>query len=382
MKKIASIIFIIIFSYTLFADVALETESLKLAISEYEGNVCLYKKTDKGNFEPLLNSKQFSKTPSFYINVDGIVYPVNVVSGFDISTSISGSEVTFVATLKNTVTLSVTYSFFSSQNNDYIDSVKVTPVVVNLSDSEIEFGLKAMFDTILGENTNTHFYSTSKKHIDSETMFANFTFDTWIHSKNADGSLNFVVFPSQLSFPRNAIIAGKKSLYTNSWNFNYKKGRTFNSINSYNDSALCFVWDDVVIGKDSVSNYEFYIYTGKDDLNTLELMDSENKDVPKDLPVTKSNPIEEIIRISKAVKNNEIQLTDSQLITLIGEADAFLYDDKNFVLMSKSTEDDVVLMKNLLDIINKIKAKEKNATHEELVALNLLLDQMLEKAEW
>ena len=162
MKKIASIIFIMLLSYTLFADVTIETELLKLSISEYEGNVCLYKKSDKGSFEPLLNSKQFSKTPSFYIYIDGLVFPVNEINGFNITASADEDEAIFEATLKNKIKLTVKYSFFSSKKEGSVDVVKVMPTIVNLSDSEIDFALKAMFDTILGESTNTHFSSTSK----------------------------------------------------------------------------------------------------------------------------------------------------------------------------------------------------------------------------
>ena len=389
MKKISLIIFLILFSYGLFADVTITTDSLKLVVKDYDGNISLYTKNEKGNFVPLLDVKQFSQYPSFYISIDGNVYPVNTLNGFDISssTNASGTEVTFTATLKNVVRLSVKYSFFATEKGFLPDAIRVSPSVVSLSDTEIEVGLKAMFDTMLGENTNTHFTSSTKNTIVSEMMFTDFNTEKWIRSKNDDNFFT-VIFPStQKNILDRAIIAGKKILYTNIWDFSYTKGRSFNSLNSYNNSALCLLWNTVPVGQNSVNDYEFYLYTGIDDSNLVSLVEKDIREVYIDSFVTettdtKTSLIETIIKTSNAVKNNEIQLTDKQLKDLIDSADSIIYESKNAVLVAQSTNDEILLMKSLIDIVGKMKTAEEPATYEELVALNLLLDQMLEKAEW
>ncbi len=389
MKKSVAFIIIIFLSQVVFADVTIQTDTMKLVINEYSGNVCVYSKNSKDKFVPVLDSKQFANMPSFYVNIDGLVYPVNTINGFDISavTNADGSEATFNATLDAVVKISIKYSFFSTVKGGKVNAVRMAPSVVSLSKNKIEVGLKAVFDTYLGESTDIHFSSKSHSSIVAEQMDINFTQGSWFQSKNNENSLTFIVPNSQKDILESVVIAGKDRLYNTIWNYNYKKDRTFNSLNLYNNSAISFMWDVVTVGSNPNNVFELFFYIGLEDYSTSALLNEDFNDLYINSRLTetaesKTDIIETIIRTVKAAQNGTIVLTQEQIESLLVEADTIIYDAKGAVLEAQSTEDELHLMQSLIDIIHKLEKEENQATYEEVVALNLLIDQMLEKAAW
>lgn len=389
MKKILALLFCILFSQILFADVSIQTDTLKLVINEYAGNICLYSKNEDGRFKALVDSKQFANSPSFYVNINGLVYPVNAINGFDISatTSSDGTEAVFTASLKDIVKISIKYSFFATEKGGKVDSVRMSPSIVSLSDEKIEVGLKSIFDTFLGENTKKHFSCIMNPIIDSEYMTTSVSSNSWFQSKNDENSLTFIIPQSQNTLMDRVIIAGKTQLFNNTWNYNYSKGRSFNSINLYNNSSIAFMWDTVTVGQNPHNMFELYMYTGLEDFKESKLVTQDISDVYINSLVTETagnrlSTIESIILTAQAAEKGDITLTEAQLLTLLNTSDEIIYDAKGAVLVAQSTDDEILLMQSLIDLITKMKNENTQATYEEIVALNLLLDQMLEKAEW
>ncbi len=336
MKRFIFITTFMILSALLFANVDATFGDIRIVVEDYSGTVTIYRKSTNDRYISMFDSKTFTKTPSFYVEYDGAVLPVNVSGGFKVSSSYKDTRVTLTAVLKNKLEVIVNYDFFAARG-EIIDSVKVSSILRNLSDTENEVAVKAFFDTWLGENTLTHFTTATTGSIISETSFTDMQEDKWIQSANTTDAIRFIIPNHRINSIDSITAANKNLLSQLNWYYDIQRGREFHSLNSYNNSALTITWKKTFLAKSPRTDIEFYIFTG----NVGDVL-------PEVWPL------------------NSSELTS--------------YDTESINSLSFLSQEDLERILRILDTINELKADNNYLSEQEIVLLNAEVDMILENA--
>ena len=228
-------------------------------------------------------------------------------------------------------------------------AVKVEVVLENISSTTLNVALKGIFDTILGENSGVHFVTARYPYVSTEASFSDMEQLQWVRSSNGNESIQFLFEGNGISSPKMVVLANKDVVTSDSWMPIIKTGRTFNSVFSYNNSAICALWDKMSLTPSTKGSVTFYI--------TLA---SKAK-----IPPTAS---------FLGPKQGAGNLTDG---------DKILYTDEYGVVYTVGDITDSMLnMQYINDLLDRIRNLEEDPAHidrTELVRLNAELDAILEK---
>ena len=228
-------------------------------------------------------------------------------------------------------------------------AVKVEVVLENISSTTLNVALKGIFDTILGENSGVHFVTARYPYVSTEASFSDMEQLQWVRSSNGNESIQFLFEGNGISSPKMVVLANKDVVTSDSWMPIIKTGRTFNSVFSYNNSAICALWDKMSLTPSTKGSVTFYI--------TLA---SKAK-----IPPTAS---------FLGPKQGAGNLTDG---------DKILYTDEYGVVYTVGDITDSMLnmqyINELLDRIRKLEEDPAHIDRKELLRLNAELDAILEK---
>ena len=228
-------------------------------------------------------------------------------------------------------------------------AVKVEVVLENISSTTLNVALKGIFDTILGENSGVHFVTARYPYVSTEASFSDMEQLQWVRSSNGNESIQFLFEGNGISSPQMVVLANKDVVTSDSWMPIIKTGRTFNSVFSYNNSAICALWDKMSLTPSTKGSVTFYI--------TLA---SKAK-----IPPTAS---------FLGPKQGAGNLTDG---------DKILYTDEYGVVYTVGDITDSMLnMQYINDLLDRIRNLEEDPAHidrNELLRLNAELDAILEK---
>ena len=228
-------------------------------------------------------------------------------------------------------------------------AVKVEVVLENISSTTLNVALKGIFDTILGENSGVHFVTARYPYVSTEASFSDMEQLQWVRSSNGNESIQFLFEGNGISSPKMVVLANKDVVTSDSWMPIIKTGRTFNSVFSYNNSAICALWDKMSLTPSTKGSVTFYI--------TLA---SKAK-----IPPTAS---------FLGPKQGAGNLTDG---------DKILYTDEYGVVYTVGDITDSMLnMQYINDLLDRIRNLEEDPAHidrNELLRLNAELDAILEK---
>ena len=215
------------------------------------------------------------------------------------------------------------------------DSVKITAHVVNTGKKKADYQLKAVFDTILGETDRHHFYDASGNPVKNEVVYNKKGEPAWFTSKNANASMQFI-FAGKGTTPVEMIaLANYSTLDTKYWEPDMLSYRAFDTVLSYNNSAVGAIWKSKKIAPENSADDVFYICTafGKDEpqgkflidekaLKELEAQEKENQnskaddkpastikpaDTPKENPKTDKPEESAVQKPSETVKDRPVQ---------------------------------------------------------------------------
>ena len=245
----------------LYAKVDIYDGKLRLVIEDYDGNFYLYRKNLQGNYVSLLDSKRYSLNSGFYILYGKSVQKLmrsGDLSIFSEETA-SGARLTFVSEEKFICTID--FVFLASDGKES-DSLRIDASVKNVSQESKLVGLKVFFDTILGENSGTHFSTALHGSISSECYFNDMSREQWIQSSNDNVALRFLFAGDNITPIQTLALANKDVLSVPVWAPVFVPDRKFDSLQSYNNSALCASWEPKYLTSGEELSVCFYITTG------------------------------------------------------------------------------------------------------------------------
>ena len=309
------------------------------------------------------------------------------------STENGGQLLYSVQKLANVI---VDFTCIKSEAQKAEDIVQVTVSVQNITKRLEAYGIKAVLDTVLGERFSAHFYDKEKL-INYELQVKNFDDLKSISSRNSKAAMEVLFACADASLPEVFSLANKDVFTLPGWIPPCGDGKPFDSVFSYNNSAVGLNWSSVKVNPEESFSVKFYIALSTDgrpspgeefvklyekkqeELKEAERLEQESKadgDVQSKSNAENNNVYKNIVSSeSESVKKEPKPSVQVEKKT----QNSSLPEEKSLKPVSKSQLDPVYIQK----LIDKIEKLDPNSTLErsEFLLLNDELDSIIEALE-
>ena len=376
-------------------------------INHTVGNIKLYLNGKLGTYNiSVLDDKAISYnvletydecTSSFFSLLIGTKeYKLSDKTGISVaarSTENGGQLLYSVQKLANVI---VDFTCIKSEAQKAEDIVQVTVSVQNITKRLEAYGIKAVLDTVLGERFSAHFYDKEKL-INYELQVKNFDDLKSISSRNSKAAMEVLFACADASLPEVFSLANKDVFTLPGWIPPCGDGKPFDSVFSYNNSAVGLNWSSVKVNPEESFSVKFYIALSTDgrpspgeefvklyekkqeELKEAERLEQESKadgDVQSKSNAENNNVYKNIVSSeSESVKKEPKPSVQVEKKT----QNSSLPEEKSLKPVSKSQLDPVYIQK----LIDKIEKLDPNSTLErsEFLLLNDELDSIIEALE-
>lgn len=330
---------IILLWSVLFANAELTKGNLHLTISKYTGEVSLYYRLPSNNlvskrpdkYISLLTGKSQTGGLTSYALIDNNVYKLGRNGSVDIDINVTDSEAIVSFTVEERIKIDFDFTIGTNTSGFGEDVLLIKIHMTNLDTVAHIVGIKSVFDTWLGEASGRHFSTEFYNILNTEYYFTDMKRDKWIESANDDYRLR-IVFPPESTGLQTVSLANINFLDVPVWAPPLKVGRAFDSLYSYNNSAVSTTWRPILLEADETSLFAFQVEAvetriveqGKlsvSDGSYPPLLDIEKY---KDANLQNLEYIKALIRQIKELEKNPDAATKEKIIRLNGEIDLIL----------------------------------------------------------
>ncbi|MCR5218830.1 hypothetical protein [Treponema sp.] len=254
-------------------------DDIKIDMNGSTGTFGLYAIPEQGDPVPLLSNYDSFTSTFVSVKIGRKEYRLNRENGVKSEARRTPYGAQMCYTLSNQAQVVVDFSFLPSiATSSRVDMLRVTIYTINLGRSTQSFTVKSVFDTILGENTTTHFSTAARSRINTEVQYLTMADHLWVRSSNENTSLQFLLSGKGISSPSHVTLANKDSLAESNWVPQVMESKSFNSVISYNNSAVGLNWKTAYLDPYKTDVITFYLSVGiggnepagKDFLKALE----------------------------------------------------------------------------------------------------------------
>lgn len=350
-KKSLCLLFVAMFFLAnIFAsDMELQQGNFILRLFEDSGTFSLFYLTENGKQAYFFSPYDDFSSTFFSVKVDEKIYKLNRDSPVEFSTYESETGAGIKYSVGKEIEVFADFSFVPEFDGVDSGCVKVELIVNNVSSESHTVVLKGVFDTILGENSGLHFSTSRFPQITTEQDLEMMMVDKWVRSFNDNYSVQFLLNGTDITVPQNVCVANKDLISSGVWQYVPKTGRSFNSVFSYNNSAVGVLWNPMIVTPNSKSSVCFYISFAK------------GSSVPTDSKF-----------LGEAVPQSPLN-----------EKDEVVYQDEYGTTYTLGTLSDEQLDPKYIEaLLNRIRVLEADPTkvdRMEVLQLNAELDAILEK---
>lgn len=364
MKKITLHLILFLFFTSLFAETG------------HDSNYRFYYHTNRGTMrlvslipktEELFGGVGGNYNSCFYLKIGRAIYKLQGGAGYGSVAEAGGSVHYSIAKRAN---VKLDFLPMTSRDDDLIDVIKVVAIIENISGSNEIFGLKAIFDTLLGEDTETHFSTDAVNFINSETQFDTFRQHKYIMTSDYKNSVAFLLYGEDTSVVDMVTLNAKDSLVNgHPWIPNVVRGRPFDSVLTYNDSALAVNWAEVALTPNETASVVFYISVGTEgtepatDIASFRFVNEKNNDALGER------------QIEEPYKEETTEILSPPTAQVLPPDN----NSPSFDVVISEKNDDWSYVLALLDRINELELDGSNTNREELLRLNMELDAIMER---
>ena len=307
---------------------------VKLVLHEGAGRFSLYylSSAQDSRYVPLFADEDH-RTSVLSIVIGNRIYRLGEAASFKEEAEKTGEGARFIWTSKNLI-VTAAFSFVASKGTPLADGIKMTLDLSNVSDRNLEVGVRLLLDTCLGEDSDAHFLTDSGDVVEGETTYAQANVPSyWISAKSASGAaqgLQVMTRGAQVSPPDSVVFANWKRLNDASWSYETSASRNFNLLPySINDSAACHYYDPVTVPSGSARTVtvlmgnispEGFVPAQKDDIGAiLEKATAGGEDIDPALALAADiETVDELIEeIDEILASGDVAEDDLELINAV-----------------------------------------------------------------
>lgn len=369
------------------------SDPLKLVIYPNTGNFCLYhsKAEDARAYEPLYDDRSQSSVNIYSVLFNGEIFHLNNKSGKKIIISQSKNEITVMFQISMDFLATQTFSFVSSKQRSTGKLLKIVTEIQNISGDIADIGLKALFDTSLGEKKLVPLYTDLRSEIGAELMLQPvLEKDSVIFSADRGYACLFFLRNEYMTVPTAVYIANWERLVTKKWLPSYVSGRSFRKY-AFSDPGLLYVWSEKkMLNKEtfSVTNcIGFYDYRNAADTVTAYSAYTQQAGGEPALPVTAPpskltvTTVYRAAPVTQPVDPNAQSVDSSVSSTSVGEPNTVQVTERNTSVQptkSEKPKKDYRYVQELLDRIAELEKSSDVLSTEEIAKLRVEVDNAIE----
>lgn len=351
-KKILLMLFLAFLTSVLFADdIVLENGNIKIVLHEYSGSISLYSKSKKtGKFISLIDNTNYSVNSGFYLKIDDVFRKLERSYGVDISIGYIANGISVSYNIKKQALVEVYFTTFTSNLNTVADCIKVDVAVKNLTGERHNYAVKAVFDTLLGEASGNHFFTARINPLNTEQIFESMNSQKYVATTNGYDTVGFLFYGNNMSNPEYVAVANRNTLLKKEWIPNISQDKVFDSIDTFNNSAMSVIWRTAELSSLGKSNVTFFISTSTE---------------KKAFPLEKSFP-SEVLTVPYTQEEDTSTYTDS-------------YGTTYTVGVYTEEQLDPEYIADLLNRIHTLEINADGSNRDEIKKLNAELDAIMQK---
>ena len=309
------------------------------------------------------------------------------------STENGGQLLYSVQKLANVI---VDFTCIKSEPQKAEDIVQVTVSVQNITKRLEAYGIKAVLDTVLGERFSAHFYDKEKL-INYELQVKNFDDLKSISSRNSKAAMEVLFACADASLPEVFSLANKDVFTLSGWIPPCGDGKPFDSVFSYNNSAVGLNWSSVKVNPEESFSVKFYIALSTDGRPSpgeefVKLYEKKQEELKEAERLEQERKADDDVQSKNGAENNNVYKnivsSESESVKKVPKPsvqmekktqNSSLPEEKSLKPVSKSQLDPVYIQK----LIDKIEKLDPNSTLErsEFLLLNDELDSIIEALE-
>lgn len=358
-------------------DVESRIGNIRLLLKGSVGSFQFYTVNKDSVSQPLLAGYDEFTSSFFSLRAGKKEYRLSDNIGIVIGTRQSESGAQMVYVVPKVARVLVRFDCLKSDENRNADILKVNVIVRNRSTHTEVFALKTVLDTFLGEQKGPHFSTAEERTVNSERQYRKFDSVKWISSANSKAAMQILLHGGDITTPEVVSLSNKDLLALPSWIPSIVSTRTFDSVLSYNNSAVCINWEEKQLAPQEEFSCTYYIATSSDGdvpAGAQFLAALENR-LEQDGVSVGDNAEKTVDAFSAGEKTS----ASSAEFPVESQGDALNLQVPFTVDSIGADKLNYQYIQSLIDRINALEGSGENLDRNELLRLNAELDVILEK---
>lgn len=343
-------------------------EYAALAPVEVNGGVALYIAKNKKSLLPVFSMNGNMETTEYTLFVDSKPYRLNRLKNVEKKFFTDTNTLGVSFEQQNLFRVIIVYQIQKKHEKQSYDTVNVSWSVENLSGSAHSFSLKYAMDTNISEGRDFQFVCASGKKIKTETVITDFRKDSWVISSDGANALQLIFSGRGITSPDRLVFANRNIIMESLDSTVFVPGRSFNSLVSYNDSAvgIFFRKADVDSGKTMKGSFAMAFSTNDFQMAGFQFSYSEDNytGVQAEITDVPSGNFEGSEEAVKAIRDN-IEGVSAVKMEEVPEAE----------IEAKYSQEHI---KELLDYIDQLETEGSSINSSEIEQLEAEVDEILE----
>lgn len=370
-------------------NVVKKVDNIKMLLKGNIGSFQFYAVDEQGNEIPVLAGYDEFTSSFLSLRVDKKEYRLSDKIGIVIGAREKENGGQLVYVVQDVARVLVDFTCVSATTEYPANILRVDICVENRGKEVKNFGIKNVLDTYLGEHEGCHFRAGNGIIHNTEIQYRKMSRVKWLYSGNSKAGIQVLLQGADIISPEVLSLSNKDVLNLPAWVPDLVEGRPFDSVFSYNNSAIGMNWENLRIKPKEEKKITYYIVfttknqdlIGDEFLKYFGQVGGYNPDAVEKVS-TGERKISDWIDDEDVVKNVKEPKQKKDVEVISSTEKPVEKEVQNVKIDVDSIEKEKLnyeYIQELIDKINKLEADDSEINKNELLMLNTELDVILEK---
>ena len=143
--------------------------------------------------EAVLSSANEFSASAFYLKCGNDIYKLNASTGIKSEAYKVDNGVVVKYFVPKVANVTIYFDCLKSSVDTDFDMIKISAEIENIGKRQRNMALKCVFDTVLGEKSTSHFYTSNDMPIKTEQLYRTMKNEKWFLSKNDNSAMQVLL---------------------------------------------------------------------------------------------------------------------------------------------------------------------------------------------